>query len=426
MNAASLVQRVTRRREVDQIALGCGRFAGLRFDESPLVALAGSFRTPTVDGRTALLQQLTARLLACGTARRGRHGIADALECRGASLSFEAGTAKITFSALACAEDLPTLVELLTECLCEPRFDAEDVARERAQLAAELRYQALDPQMQAAAALSRRLFEADHPRREPALEEWTGWLERLTVDDVRACHDALFGAHDLLLVALGGFDPASCAADVERRLHAWQPRRAPIARSGTDISPCRGGTTQIPHHGSTSASVMIGARLPFDAADGVTAWLANRILGGSYASRLVASLRETQALTYSVRSELVDARADLDGMWRVVVALGPEKLERGIAAARTELERFADELVGTDELERQRRAAIGALLVEAASLQGTVAFLLRNLERGDGVVDVDAFVAALGAVSPEQIRNVAAVLRPTDVETVVVGPVQPV
>jgi zinc protease len=400
----------------------CGRFVGMRFDESPLAALTGSFRTPSGDGRMALLQQLTARLLGCGTVRRDRREIADALERRGASRSFEAGAARIAFSAFACADDLPMLADLLAQCLREPRFAPEDVVRERAQLAAELRHAAQDPHVLASATLSRRLFEAGHPHHEPPLEQRIDWLEDLGVDDVRACHEALFGTHELLVVALGGFDPGTCATGFEQNLRAWRPLRASTAQTDAGTIPHRGGTTRIHHPGSTSSSVLIGTRLAFDAADGVTAWFANRILGGSYASRLVASLREGQALTYSVRSELIDPQADLDGVWRVAIALGPDKLERGIAAARAELERFADDDIATDELDRQRRAAIGALLVDAASLQGMGAFLLRNLERGAGAVHVDAFVEALAAVSTRQLQRVAAALQPAGLETVIVGP----
>ena len=422
MNAKPSFDRAPPRRAARDLALDCGRFVGMRFDESPLAALTGSFRTPSGDGRMALLQQLTTRLLGCGTVRRDRRDIADALERRGASLSFEAGTARIAFSALSCADDLPMLATLLAQCLREPRFDPEDVVRERAQLAAELRYAAQDPNMVASAVLSRRLFEAGHPHHEPSLEQRIDWLEALGVDDVRACHEALFGAHELLVVALGGFDPSSCAVEFEQHLRTWRPPCRPTTRADAGTIPPRGETTCIHHPGSTSSNVLIGTRLAFDTADGVTAWLANRILGGSYASRLVASLREGQALTYSVRSELIDPQSDLDGLWRVAIALGEDKLERGIAATRAELERFADGDIATDELDRQRRAAIGALLVDAASLQGMGAFLLRNLERGADVVHVDAFVEALAAVSTRQLQRVAAALQPAKLETVIVGP----
>ncbi|HEU4665395.1 MAG TPA: pitrilysin family protein [Dokdonella sp.] len=406
---------------MEDLSLNFGRFVGMRVQASPLVALVGSFRTPIADGRTALLQQLAVRLLVGGTQQRDRRSVADVFERSGASLSFESGAARVTFSALACTEDLPMLADFLAQCLVEPHFDPDGVARERATLAAELRRHALDPRARASAVLSRRLFEAGHPHHEPTLDERIGCLETLTVDDVRACHAEMLGAHELKLVALGGIDPAGCAAEFERRLRPWRRSVMPAARSTPLAMPDRGGTTWVPDPGARSSSVFIGTRISFEEADGVAAWLANRILGGSYASRLVASLREAQALTYSVHSELVDPQADVDGLWRIAVALSPDKLERGIAAARSELRRFADAGVTIGELERQRRSATGALLVDAASLQGMGSFLLRNMERGAAAVHIEAFVDALETVSTQRLQRVAATLEPARLETVIVG-----
>lgn len=422
MNAKPVIAARPRRRTVTELALDCGRFVGERFDESPLVALSGSFRVPAAGCRSALLQQLTARLLTCGTLRRDRSAIADVLERRGVSLSIEADTGRIAFSALGCAEDFATIADLLAECLSEPRFDAEDVAIERALLASELRYRALDPRERASIALSQRLFPPGHPRHEPAIEQQVDEVEALTAGDVRACHDAHFGASELLLVALGGIDPMACATALERRLRSWRSHREPAMPRAAATPSRAGGTTRIEAPGSERFVVLLGVGLPFDAADGAAPWLANRILGAGYASRLVETLREQQALAYAVRSELVEPEPGLEGRWCIAVSLGPDKLERGLATTRAQIARFAEYGVSARELDLRRDAAIGALSIENATLQGAGAFLLRALERGGEAIDVDAFVAALEAVSTQQIHRVASRLAPAALETVIVGP----
>lgn len=417
--------RLGKQESVVDVPLAFGRFHGLRVATPSLFALTGSFRTrPVVDRGELLLQQLVAALVTCGSRRRDQFEIADLLESRGASLSVESGMRRVSFAARACSEDLPLVVELLSECLREPRFDVENFSTEQARLIAELQYHAAEPAVLAADALSRRLYPPTHPRYQADLAEQISQLERLTVDDARTYHREQFGANDLCIVAVGDIDPLATAAEIDRRTAAWSPRPA---RQGSDVHQPANAlrTTRIPAPGRENFDVVLGQRLAIrcDHPDYMALWMANHILGATFTSRLVTAVREEQGLTYSIRSELARPEREFDGHWQVALSLSPDKLDAGLAATRAEIARFVDGGVTPQELATRQLEAIGAFHISLATLYGLSETILFGAERGWGPNYIREFAGKVGSVTASQLnRTVAEHLRPAELQTTIAGP----
>ena len=85
----------------------------------------------------------------------------------------------------------------------------------------------------------------------------------------------------------------------------------------------------------TSISVYMGARtfLKRDNPDYVSFSVANYILGGSFNSRLMKSIRQEQGLTYSIHSSHEGDIFDT-GNWALEASFSPELLEQGIEATK--------------------------------------------------------------------------------------------
>ena len=407
------------------VPLTHGRFFGLRAATPSLVALTGSFHTePAADCGELLLQQLVAALVTCGSRQRNQFEMAHLLESRGASLSLESEMRRVTFSARACVGDLPLVAELLSECLREPRFDAEDFATEQARLFAELQYRATNPAGLAADALSRILYPAQHPRHQADLAGQVSQLERLTVDDVRRYHRRRFGANDLCVVVVGDIDPLATAAELDRHLASWSPRPE---RASSDLYVLKNSATvvEIPTPGRENFDVALGHRLAIrcDHPDYWALWMANHVLGAAFTSRLATAVREEQGLTYSIRSELTKPDYEFDGHWQIDLSLSPDKLDAGLAATRAEISRFVDGGVTPQELAAKQREAIGVFHISLATLSGLSETILFGAERGWGPDFVREFADKVGEVSADQLnRTVSEHLRPAELHTVIAGP----
>ncbi|MEO6687595.1 MAG: pitrilysin family protein [Dokdonella sp.] len=402
-----------------------GRFHGLHTATPSLFALTGSFRTaPVVQRGELMLQQLVAMLMTCGSRRRDQFEMADLLESRGASLSVESELHRVSFSARACSEDMPLVVDLLSECLREPRFDATDFATERSRLIAELQYRGAEPAAQASDALSRMLYSPRHPRHRAEFADDVSVVERLTVDDVRRYHHAHFGANDLRVVAVGDIDPHAVAAEVDRRLASWSPRAArQVDDTGSSDETVQVAWVQTA--GRENFEVALGQRLTIrcDHPDYMALWMANHILGATFTSRLVSSVREEQGLTYSIRSELARPDRDFDGHWQVALSLSVDKLNAGLAATRAEIDRFVDHGVTAQELAAKQLEAIGAFHIGLATLHGLSETILFGTENGWGPDYIREFAGKVGSVSASQLNAVVAEhLRPAELQTIIAGP----
>lgn len=420
---------------VVDVPLSHGDVHALRAATPEVFAVTGSFRTAAAADRgDLLLQPLVAALTTCGSLRHDQFEMADLLENRGALLSVESELQRVSFSAQACSVDLPLVVELLAECLRQPRFDAHNFATEQARLIAEWEYRAADPAAMAADALSRALYPSSHPRHQADLAEQVAQLQRFTVEDVRRYHREHFGANDLNIVVLGDIDPHAAAATIDRQLSSWSP--SPMQRpddamaavdSDSDLDWCSDSQQmiRIAAPGREHFEVALGYRLGIrcDHPDYIALWMANHILGATFSSRLVTAVREEQGLTYAIRSHLAKPHREFDGHWQIDLSLSPDKLDAGLAATDAEITRFIEGGVSAQELAAKQREAIGAFQISLATLYGLSETMLFGIERGWGADYRHDFVSKIGAVTVPQVNRVIKQhLRPAALRTAIVGP----
>ncbi|SFK51153.1 M16 family metallopeptidase [Lysobacter sp. cf310] len=414
-------------RRVAAVALAHGHCYGLQVGTPAIVALNGRFRTgaPRTPG-DAVLQHLVAALVGCASRRHGEYEIAELFESRGASFTVEADADGLRFGVRACAADLAAVAEWTMACLREPAFDQALLDAERARLIAELHYRALDPAHAAVGGLTRLLYPPTHPACEADPDAQAALLESCSLDDVRRFHRERYGANDLRIAVVGDYDPQDAARLVERELAGWAPRALPEF-AGADDTAAAAGELRLCLPGQESHGVALGQRLGLtrEHADYPALQLANRILGGAYASRLVASVRERQGLSYVIRSALVEApRAG--GHWQIALSASPDKLQAALAATRAVVAELADEGVQALEFENARRAAIGAYQIGLATLDGLSAAILSEAELGLQPDDLQGYERRLSALDLAQVNRVIAdCLQPEAWRACIAGPLAP-
>ena len=272
--------------------------------EVPLIAFEAVMRggarldSPSRAGLAAV----SAALLTRGAAGRDAHAFAEAVEGAGGSLEADAHSEAIALHGQFLARDRELMLELLSDGLQRPRFEASEldiVCTRRI----EFIKAAKDSEPQSLIGLyGRALLFADHPFGKPVGGSESS-LACLTRADVLGFYRDHIGADRLTLVFAGDFDPDWMLEAVTAAFGSWgvarellSPLSAPPRVQGRNV-------LLIDAPDSTQTYFWIGntgvARsYPQRAALEIT----NTAFGGSFGSMLMQALRVKSGLTYSVSS----------------------------------------------------------------------------------------------------------------------------
>ena len=348
------------------------------------------------------LADFTAAALLRGSEKRGFYEIYDALESAGASLGIGGGVNTISFSGRALAEDLPLLLELLSEALRGPTFPSEHVEQLRMQLLTGLAIRAQDTGAMAGLTFDQIVY-AGHPysRPEDGYPETVGAISRT---DLQAFHRRHYGPRGMLVAVVGAVDPGRAAELVAQSLGGWQNPDQPEVPPLPSVRRLDEVVTRhVTIAGKSQSDLVLGAAGPSRRnPDYLAAALGNSVLGQfGMMGRIGEVVREVAGLAYYARSSLSGGIGP--GPWYISAGVDPENVEKVIDLVRGEIARFVNEPISEAELNDSQEQFVGSLPLSLESNAGVAAALV-NLERFN--LGMDFF-----SRYPDLVRNI----RPADV-----------
>nr|WP_244224745.1 pitrilysin family protein [Corallococcus sicarius] len=274
--------------------------------ELPLVAFSAWLRGGAVTDPAGKegLAALTAELLQKGAGSRDAQQFADAVDGVGGELEVTPGRDAVTLTGSFLARDSALMVELLSDMLVRPRFDAQELEKTRARRVSELAAaKDGDPR-----ALIGTYFDAFHFPAHPYGQPIGGSeasLPALGRDDVLGWAKANLGGDRLILSVVGDFDAKALAAKLESALGGWAPAGQPLTPVPA-TAPTKGRRVLlVDKPDATQTYFWIGnTGIPRTDPDRVVMELGNTVLGGRFTSLLNTELRVKTGLTYGARSSL--------------------------------------------------------------------------------------------------------------------------
>lgn len=323
---------------------------------------------------------MTAALLLSGTHSRDFDTLNGALEDIGAELDFDTSHFRVTFTARALSEDLPTLIDILADALQHPTFPPEEVQEERAKRLTELRFGMQNTRYMAARTFRRTLY----PPRHPFYHSVYGTLDSLpqiTSDDLHAFHRAHYGPQGMIITVAGAVDAETVVRVIDAALGDWQnPRQASLP----PVEPIPAPTelqrvdTYIP--AKAQSDIVMGTIGPEQhAPDYYPAALANSILGEfGLMGRVGLVIREELGLAYYVYSRLEGGQAQ--GAWHITAGVAPDDVDITIEQLREQVRRLCTEPVSPQELDDNQSYFTGRVPLRLESNLG-LASVIHRLER---------------------------------------------
>ena len=380
-----------------------------------LRVLSGSSSDPA--GRAGIVS-LAADVLTKGTKTRSATDIARQIESLGASLTAGAGADSSTVSLETLSSRAPEAFAIASDVVRNPLYAAEEVERQRQQTLDGLSVSLRQPGAVARFAIARVLFGAGPYG---SVESPTS-IAAIKRDDVAGFHAAQWRPDNAVLVISGDVSADDGFKLAEKFFGDWVKPATPLAAKPDVAQHAEGKRAvliDLPKSGQ--AAVSFGMRgLARTDADYFPAVVANSILGGGYSARLNQEIRIKRGLSYGANSSLSQRLAP-----GPIVALAQTKNETAVQVVDLmdiELKRLGNTTTAAEELTARQANLIGSFGRDVETTSG-LGSQLTQLAAFDIALDkLQSYVADVGAVTPDQVKALAARLYdPASASIVVVG-----
>ncbi|RJS17451.1 insulinase family protein [Corallococcus sp. H22C18031201] len=363
-------------------------------------ALPGGLRYETVadNGISALL----ARSITRGTPTHSADDISQLVDAYAGTLSGQSGRNSVGLRGDFLSRHFEAGFRLFADCLTNPSYSEEEVARERTLLLQDILTREDKPSGVALDLFSRTLFHA-HPYRMSTLGEQAA-VEKLTPEALHAWHAAHLDPSQLTLSVVGDVKVDAVLALANEYFGKSRGRAAP-----PPVIPLEAPPSAPRQEKKLLARAQSHLVLGFQAARVDDSWrfaleVLSTVLSGQ-GGRLFVELRDKRSMAYSVSSFSVEGVDP--GYFAVYMGTSPEKVDAALAGIRAELERVRDEPIPDAELLRAKRNLIGAHEIGLQRNGARAALLALDTCYGLNQENFLHYADRVAAVTPEEVRDVA-------------------
>ncbi len=304
------------------------------------------------------LANLTAGLLASGTAKRSAQQISEEFDFLGARFGAGGGQDFATLSLTVLKKDVPKALEVFRDVLLNPAFKPEEISRLVERLKGRLQSDEDEPGVVAGRAF-RKVLYGNFPYWYPIIGTPES-LPTITREDIAGFHRTYYRPNNAVLALVGDLTPAEAAALVQDTFGNWE--KAALPERDLPPVPREGGCRAVKiDKDITQANIVVG-KVGIDRAnpDFYALQVMNYIFGGGgFASRLMDNIRDNRGLVYSIHSSFDPGMAP--GPFNISLETKNAQGNEAIEQVRRETERIRQRPVTDKELADAKSYLIGSL-----------------------------------------------------------------
>ena len=336
-----------------------------------------------------------------GTERRSAEAIAREMDSVGGMLDAFTSKEQICFNAKILDEHLPIAFDVLADLVLRPKFDSEDVAKERQVVLEEIKMDQDNPE-----SLLHELFTGgfwpEHPLGRPILGT-PETVKQFNRETLLVRFKNWFAPDHLVITAAGNVTHQQVLDLVEREFGDLKP--SGLSQNGAAPDPCAPIQLQ-PKRDLEQVHLCIGVpSVPLGHKDRFSVAVLNNLLGGGMSSRLFQNIREKQGLAYAVFSEITpysDA-----GMMTVYAGTATEKISQVIDLTINEFRSLKESPVPEEELRRSKNHLKGSLMLSLESTSSRMMNLARQELYFGQFFSLDEILKSIEAVTAEDLQSIA-------------------
>jgi predicted Zn-dependent peptidase len=354
----------------------------------------GSRHEPEARGGVS---HLIEHLVFKGTATRTAEDIARTMDSVGGQMDAFTTKENTCFYVQVLDEHLPLAVDLLTDILLHPVFNADELEREKSVVLQEIKMVEDTPDDVIHDIFAAQVW-AGHPLGRPILG--TRELVESFGRDMILGH---FGDEYIpprIIIAVAGNVTHDEVVDLFGRgfngfSHPAEPRKPHATTMGASVN--------IVHKTLEQVHVVMGfPGLPHAAPERYALYLLNDVIGGSMSSRLFQEVRERQGLVYSIHSG-AQSFADTGTLY-VYAATDPANFAKMLKSILKELRELKKSGVTEEELRRAKDHLKGSLMLSLESTSSRMNRLAKHELHLGAFLTMDEMLAAIDKVRHEEVQ----------------------
>ena len=366
---------------------------------------------------------LALSMLPLGTARLTALEISDRLANLGASIAATSNLDGSSVGLSALKEHLEPSLDLFADVVLNPVFPQAEFDRLRQERLAQIQAEKASPLAMALRVFPRLLYGDDHAYNLPLTGSGTEHsVRQLKRDGMAAFHQLWFRPDNATLVVAGDITLDEVVPLLESRFAGWA--RGPVPEKNVAAVAHRAASSLylIDRPGSVQSIVFAGhIAPPRNTPENLAIETMNRILGGSFTSRINMNLREDKGWSYGAQSVVVNARGQRPFI--VVASVQSDKTSETVQEILGELRAISSDRPPSSDEVHKAQESITRSLAGRWETSGAVLDSIVNLVQYTLPDDYyDTYADRVRALDAAQVAAAArAVLRPDNVVWVIVG-----
>jgi predicted Zn-dependent peptidase len=336
-----------------------------------------------------------------GTKTRNAEQIAREVDSVGGNM--DAFTAKecICFDVKVLDEHLPKALDILSDLVLNPVFDAGELKRERGVILEEIKMDEDNPDYLVHEIFTQNFWK-DHPLGKPILgtKETVKRFEQEILFDY---YRRFFIPNNMIISVAGNLNHARIVDLVKEKFALLKAgpngfhQEAPKVQARINMRNKK-ALEQV--------QICIGVpSLPIGHERRFSSYILNTLLGGGMSSRLFQSVREKQGLAYAIYSELNPYRDT--GCMCVYAGTSRENAQRVVQSVVAEFKKLKHETVPAEELRRAKDQLKGSLMLSLESSTARMSNLARQELYFDRFYSMDEIIHRVEAVTVEDLKQLA-------------------
>ncbi len=304
-----------------------------------------------------VIPRFTAQMLDKGTKTKTRQQIEDELSRIKSSVSFIGANGNIYANISSTEEYLMPALELMSEILKNPSFDAAELEKLKTEELASLESNKTEPQFIAQQRLAEinNSYPKGHPLYNMSITEQEAAIKNLTVEDLKTFYEEFYGLGKSILVSIGNMDTEKVSKFIETEFADFKSNH-PYTKISDPHTVVKAINENVltPDKQNAMTFGLMDVKISEDDKDYAALNIASTILGGGVLnSRITVRLRQNDGVSYGAGAgfQADSDKEDQNSQMYLYAIYAPANYDKVQLGFKEEIARFISDGITQEELE---------------------------------------------------------------------------